>query len=157
MTKLEGLAVSDLARLLVIAEEARGLDRPLSARDLTALCYLLENDDAAGELTCSYRYRFEPGPSSSDFDTDLTQLEAAGYAERRSPIFVSDRGRAWLLEASRSIGVQRLRELARTVLPRYLGSADLVTRSLVRSAEIAGRALARDRERARQLSEVAAR
>lgn len=157
MTEPEGLAVSDLARLLVMAEEARVLERPLTARDLTALCYLLENDDAAAELTCSYRYRFEPGPSSSDFDTDLTQLEAAGYAERRSPIIVSDQGRAWLSEASRSTGVERLRTIARAVLPRYLDSADLVATSLARSAEIARGGLARDRERARQLPESAAR
>jgi hypothetical protein len=137
-------AVSDATRLLVIADEAAMLQRPLVVRDLEALCYLLGADTEAGDLGCSYRYRFSPGPSSGEFETDLSQLEAAGYAEQNSPVAVSDRGRAWLSEESRAAGVERLREIAKRVLPPYLDAEDMVALSVTRSEKTTARALERD-------------
>lgn len=144
------LAVSDATRLLVIADEAALFQRPLVVRDLEALCYLLGADTEAGDLGCSYRYRFSPGPSSGEFETDLSQLEAAGYAEHNSPLAVSDRGRAWLKEKSRAAGVERLRGIAKRVLPRYLDAEDMVALSVSSSQKTTAHALERDRRQLQQ-------
>ena len=138
------VAPSDLARLLVIADEASKQHRPLAARELNALCYLLRADPEADVLGCSYRHRFSPGPTSGEFETDLAQLEASGYAERRSPVTVSTRGLAWLDEASRAPAVKHLRAIAQRVLPKYLRERDLVAKSMKRSQEITQEALERD-------------
>lgn len=138
------VVVSDLTRLLVLADEAAEQKRPLSVRDLSALCYLLGTDPEADVLSCSYRYRFSPGPTSAEFEADLAQLETSRYTERRSPLKVSPRGKAWLEESNRAADVRRLREIARRVLPQYLGDDDLVARTFRRSQEITRRALERD-------------
>src|SRR5439155_9992153 len=102
-------------------------------------------------LSCSYRYRFDPGPSSGQFETDLAQLEASGFAERKSPVNVSERGQAWLAEESRAAGVEQLRAIAREILPGYLAAGDLVRDSIRKSQEAGARALATDRVRAQEI------
>jgi hypothetical protein len=139
------VAVSNLTRLLVIADEASRHQRPLAVGDLEALCYLLTTDPNAEQLSCSYRYRFSPGPSSGEFETDLAKLEASGYAERQSPLGVSPRGLAWLAGPHRAAAVEHLRVIARRVLPGYLGQEDLPARSVERSQEITRHALDLDR------------
>lgn len=154
-TDANAVAASDLARLLVIADEAAQQERPLAVRDLGALCYLLGTDPDADALSCTYRYRFSPGPTSGEFETDLAQLEASGYAERHSPLTVSVRGRAWLDEASRASAVVQLRAIAKRVLPRYLVDHDLVAKSVQRSQEITQRAFDRDLAEMRALERSA--
>ncbi|HEY6202453.1 MAG TPA: hypothetical protein VI056_05370 [Candidatus Limnocylindria bacterium] len=149
------VAASDLARILVIADEAAQQQQPLAPRDLSALCYLLGTDPDAEVLGCAYQYRFSPGPTSGEFEIDLAQLEASGYAERHSPLTVSTRGRAWLDEASRATAVVELRAIAKRVLPRYLVDRDLVERSVRRSQEITQRALDRDLAEMRELERPA--
>lgn len=147
----EAMAVSDLTRLLVLTDGAARLGRRLAPVSLEALCYLIGTDPAAGDLRCAYTYRFNPGPSSADFEEDLAQLESAGLAERSSPLSVSATGEAWLDSPVRAPAVARLRDIAAQVLPAYVSQPDLVGACIKRSDETALAALDADRREAAAL------
>jgi hypothetical protein len=150
----EAAAVSDLTRLLVLTDVARGLGRRVGPVGLGALCYLIGTDPAAGDLRCAYSYQFNPGPSSVEFEADLAQLEAAGLAERSSPLTVSAAGAAWLDSPVRAGAVSRLREIAADVLPAYVSHPDLVAACIDRGEELAGTALELDRREADGLAQA---